>query len=101
MHGTNPRIVHRPLNHLRILYSTAWLCALAVPLISAEGSNAKAAISDYRIVARDQIKFQISGEADEALLQRVSSGGEISTPLLGAVKVSGLTLRETENLLEK
>lgn len=58
-------------------------------------------VGDYRIVPRDQIKFQVTGEPDEALLQRVTSGGEISVPLLGAVKVAGLTLRETETLLEK
>lgn len=57
--------------------------------------------SDYKIVSRDQIRFQVTGEADDPLVQRVTSAGEISVPLLGAVKVAGLSLRESETLLEK
>jgi polysaccharide export outer membrane protein len=74
---------------------------LATPQVSAETAASQATAFDYRIAPRDQIKFQITGETDEPLLQRVSSGGEISVPLLGAVKVVGLTLRETEALIEK
>jgi polysaccharide export outer membrane protein len=57
--------------------------------------------ADYRIAPRDQLQFQLFEEADSVLLQRVSSAGEISVPLLGAVKVAGRTLRETEALLEQ
>jgi protein involved in polysaccharide export with SLBB domain len=57
--------------------------------------------ADYRIVPRDQVRFQVTGEPDDPLLQRVSSAGEISIPLLGAVKVAGRTLRAAENLMEK
>jgi protein involved in polysaccharide export with SLBB domain len=57
--------------------------------------------SDYQIEARDQIKFQVTGEADDPLIGRVSSAGEISIPLLGAVKVAGLSLRQAEDLMEK
>lgn len=57
--------------------------------------------SDYKIEPRDQIKFQVTGEADEPLIGRVSTAGEISIPLLGAVKVAGLSLRDAEDLMEK
>jgi len=57
--------------------------------------------ADYRIVSRDELKFQVTGEAEDPLLQRVTSAGEVSIPLLGAVKVSGLTLREAESLVER
>jgi protein involved in polysaccharide export with SLBB domain len=57
--------------------------------------------SDYQIEPRDQIKFQVTGEADEPLIGRVSTAGEISIPLLGAVKVAGLSLRQAEDLMEK
>lgn len=56
---------------------------------------------DYRIAPRDQIQFQVFEETDSVLLQRVSSAGEISVPLLGPVKVAGLTLRESEAMIEK
>jgi len=58
-------------------------------------------VDDYRIAARDQLQFQIFEETDSVLVQRVSTAGEISVPLLGAIKVAGLTLRESERLMEK
>lgn len=56
--------------------------------------------NDYRIVSRDEVKFQVAGEIEDPLIQRVSSAGEVSVPLLGAVKISGVSLREAENLIE-
>lgn len=92
----------------RFLFTTALRAGLLFCLFVAGSARGLADVAartgdagDYRIVPRDQIKFQLTGEPDEPLLQRVTSGGEISVPLLGAVKVAGLTLRETENLLEK
>jgi polysaccharide export outer membrane protein len=58
-------------------------------------------VGDYRIAPRDNIQFQIFEETDSLLLQRVSSAGEISIPLIGSVKVIGLTLRQAEALIEK
>lgn len=55
---------------------------------------------DYRIAPRDQLQFQVFEESD-ILIQRVSSAGEIAVPLLGSVRVAGLTLREAEALMEK
>jgi len=52
-------------------------------------------------VPRDQIKFQISGEPTTPYYSVYRQRGEISAPLLGAVKVSGLSLRETESMMEK
>ena len=71
-----------------------------------EGTLAQATLSpgevgDYRIAPRDNIQFQIFEETDSLLLQRVSSAGEISIPLIGSVKVKGLTLRQAEALIEK
>jgi len=68
------------------------------PAAEATGNPAN---TDYRIVPNDQIKFRITGEPDDPLIQRVTSQGEVSIPLLGAVKVAGLTLRESEALMEK
>lgn len=58
-------------------------------------------VGDYKIAPRDQLQFQVFEEADSILLQRVSSAGEISVPLLGAVKVAGMTLREAEAMMEQ
>jgi protein involved in polysaccharide export with SLBB domain len=77
---------------------------LASTLFAAPDLPEKPTSSDYRVVANDQIRIRIAGETDDSaspLIQRVSSEGEISVPLLGAVKVAGLTLREAERLMEK
>lgn len=73
------------------------LLALAASAAMAEDVEAL----DYKIASRDQLQFQIFEETEAPLLQRVSSAGEISVPLLGAVKVAGLTLRQTEAMIEK
>jgi len=64
-----------------------------------QGSGMEA--RDYRIAPRDSLQFQVFEEPDSLLLQRVSSAGEIAVPLLGSVKVSGMTLREAESYIEK
>lgn len=84
------------------LFASALFAApLATAPAAPVSAETKAENRDYRIVSNDQIRFHITGETDETLFQRVSSQGEISVPLLGAVKVAGLTLRETEVAMEK
>lgn len=54
---------------------------------------------DYKISPRDQLQFQIFGEPETQVLLRVSASGEISVPLVGDFRVSGLTLREAEKAI--
>lgn len=56
---------------------------------------------DYRIAPRDLLQFQIYEETDVQAAQRVSSSGEIGVPMLGTVRLAGLTLREAERRLEQ
>jgi len=51
---------------------------------------------DYRLAIHDLIQFQLSGEPDLQAIQRISASGEIAVPMLGAMKVGGMTLREAE-----
>jgi polysaccharide biosynthesis/export protein len=77
------------------------LLGAAANLFSAPSTGSKGDTSDYLIEPRDQVKFQVTGEPDDPLIGRVSSAGEISIPLLGAVKVAGLSLKQAENLMER
>jgi polysaccharide export outer membrane protein len=70
-------------------------------IVRAQVLSPKTDSSDYKIAPRDQLQFQVIEEVESTLLQRVSSAGEIAVPLLGAVKVAGLTLREAEAIMEK
>ncbi|HEY5227493.1 MAG TPA: polysaccharide biosynthesis/export family protein [Opitutaceae bacterium] len=77
------------------------LLGTTASLLSAPAAGSKGDTSDYLIEARDQVKFQVTGEPDDPLIGRVSSAGEIAIPLLGAVKVAGLSLKQAENLMER
>jgi protein involved in polysaccharide export with SLBB domain len=94
------QLFNPPRNCLRLL-ALAALAALPPAPILAQEQAAPLNIGDYRIAPRDQVQFLVFEEPDVVVLQRVSSAGEISVPMLGAVKVAGLTLRQAESMLEK
>ena len=71
-------------------------CGVAV----AEGNtSAEAEVSAYRLSVGDRIKVNVLGQADLSVELRVSDTGEIIYPLLGELKVEGLTREETERLV--
>lgn len=55
----------------------------------------------YRIMIRDQVEITVFDEADLSTAQRIDGKGQIRIPLLGNVKLSGLTIRDAEELLER
>ncbi len=103
MTHARPRSVLRWILPL-VLLAGGWPALAADPAatpVSTAAPNLGTDIRDYKIAPRDNLQFQIFEEPDSLLLQRVSSAGEIAVPLLGSVKVSGLTLREAETNIEK
>lgn len=96
------RLLRPSFAHLRVTRTVVTLgVLLACGAGGLRGQDAARDSGDYRIAPRDQLQFQVFEEEESVLLQRVSSAGEISVPLLGAVKVAGLSLRECEALIEK
>jgi polysaccharide biosynthesis/export protein len=67
--------------------------SLATPSVDSEPG-------EYRIGAHDLLEINVFEAPDLNRSLRVSAGGEISMPLLGAVQSSGLTARELEGTLE-
>lgn len=57
--------------------------------------------NDYVVGAQDVLTIQVFEQADLAGKYPVETDGSIAFPLIGRVKVGGLTLRETEALLKK
>jgi polysaccharide export outer membrane protein len=55
---------------------------------------------DYRMGAEDLLEIKVFEAPDLNRSLRVSAGGQISLPLLGAVQAAGLTAQELEALLE-
>ncbi len=72
------------------------IAAAIALLFGATSSGARAVDEDYRISAGDMIEFQIIEEPDTFIAQRVTLSGELPLPMIGVVKVAGLTLREAE-----
>lgn len=55
---------------------------------------AVSAPSGYQLSANDQIAVEVFGEDDLRTSARVNSDGNVSLPLLGTVRLSGLTLSQ-------
>jgi polysaccharide export outer membrane protein len=80
----------------RALAQTALLLA---GLLAATAVFAQTAANDYPLGAGDVVKVQVFQNLDMTTEARVSEAGEISLPLIGAVKVGGLTPGESEKLI--
>lgn len=53
----------------------------------------------YTIAITDSLQVSVFGEADLSRISRVDARGSINLPLVGEVKVSGLTLRDAEQAI--
>lgn len=73
---------------------------LAVPNAAgaALGGNTQP-VAEYRLGAGDVIRITVYQNADLSFETRVSDNGLLSYPLLGALKVGGLTVTELEQLI--
>ena len=80
-----------------------WLLAVLMwlfPVVGvAESAAGDAAGSPYHLAVGDVIKVNVMGQEDLSVEARVNDTGEIIYPLLGELKVLGLTREQTENLL--
>lgn len=70
--------------------------------VIAHAAEATPADTDrYRIIPRDLVRVTVNGESDVNAERRVDGLGEINVPMLGAVKVAGLTVSEAQGLITK
>jgi polysaccharide export outer membrane protein len=65
----------------------------------AERDNASRSYPDYKIGPEDLLEISVFEVTELSRSVRVSASGEISLPLLGVVRVRGLSALETERLL--
>jgi protein involved in polysaccharide export with SLBB domain len=68
---------------------------------SGGGGAAAAASSDYQLKPRDQVIFEMFNEPDVKTTQRLSSKGEMTLPLIGAVNLAGMSLRQAEQTIRE
>ncbi len=62
-------------------------------------ASAIAAPSSYQLAAEDQIAVEVYGEDDLRSAVRLNADGAVSLPLLGSVKLAGLTLNQAASKL--
>lgn len=72
------------------MYRFALFLALALPVLASETAPARS--QEVRLFARDQVKVTVQGEPDVTVDRQIDPSGEINVPLLGAVKIAGLTI---------
>ncbi|MED5619582.1 polysaccharide export protein EpsE [Ideonella sp. BN130291] len=73
--------------------------ALAGPVASAQqqgGARAAASVGEYRLGSGDVIRITVYQNPDLTLEARISEAGSLSYPLLGTVRLGGLTVSEAE-----
>ena len=55
----------------------------------------------YRLTVGDSVAVNVYGEPDMSASQRLDSSGKLRLPMIGEVKVAGLSVREAEEQMEK
>ena len=66
----------------------------SAPPATAPGPAPLSAPNNYQLSANDQIAVEVFGEDDLRTSARLNSDGNVSLPLLGSVRLSGLTLTQ-------
>ena len=66
---------------------------------TAAPASAAAGAAEYRLAAGDVIRISVYQNPDLTLETRVSESGSLSYPLLGSVKLGGLSLNQAEQLI--
>jgi polysaccharide export outer membrane protein len=83
-----------------LLLGLAALAGFAVPPASAQQpASAEAARDDYVLGPGDAIRIQVFQNPDLTVEARVSEAGVISYPLLGAIRVGGMSPTNVERLI--
>jgi len=89
----------RLLSLLPVALSLAGVLAAGVPAAQAADAGATAMSAEYRLAPGDLIRISVFQNPDMQLDTRVSESGTVTFPLLGSVKIGGLSVSAAENLI--
>ncbi len=97
-HMSSPFCVLRLLSLCLLLLAGGPLAALAQPA-SAPAAGAPAAAQEYRLGSGDVIRIGVYQNPDLTLETRIAETGLVSFPLLGNVRIGGLSVTAAEKLI--
>jgi polysaccharide export outer membrane protein len=84
---------------IKLILVAAALISAAVPASRAESAAAGKNLA-YRIRSTDKLSIRVFQEDDLSTVSRVDSKGTVNLPLVGQVRVAGLTLSDAEVAIE-
>lgn len=79
-------------------FHPGWLLALCLTA-TVSTAEESAAPTRYQLFVRDLIRIAVQGEPDVSVDRRVDGLGEINVPLLGQIKVAGMTPAAAQELI--
>jgi polysaccharide export outer membrane protein len=82
-----------------LLFAVGCLATLGPAPASAQQTEAQAPRDDYALGAGDAIRIQVFQSPELTVDARVSEGGVISYPLLGPVRIGGMSSTDIEKLI--
>jgi polysaccharide biosynthesis/export protein len=96
----NTPAIHFPLD-ARYFNRVVALCITLIfaTVLGLFAAGAKAQAVDYQLGAGDVVRFQVFQQPDLSIEARIAESGSISYPLIGLVKVGGLTVTQAEALV--
>ena len=72
------------------------IAAVSVSLLGPRAVLGADELRGYRLGSGDKVRISVFGEPDLSVTERVSGRGTISFPLLGELRVQGMTLEDVE-----
>jgi polysaccharide export outer membrane protein len=76
------------------------LCWLMV-LLFASPLQAQQSADDYRLAAGDHVEIKVFNEEELSVAAEIDRSGHIDYPLIGEIKLSGMTIEEAEQYIDK
>ncbi|MCX2865276.1 polysaccharide export protein EpsE [Paucibacter sp. PLA-PC-4] len=94
-------MMHRSSHHLlAIALAAAGLLGAVAPALAQTSAAAPAtATAEYRLGSGDVLRISVYQNPDLTLETRVSEAGVLSFPLLGTIKIGGLSVTQAEKLI--
>lgn len=81
------------------MHRFALVILLALGISSVLSQETKQDAGQFRFYLRDLVRVTVQGEPDMTVERQIDGAGEINVPLLGGVRISGLTITEAEQAI--